>query len=40
MQTTAVDFSQERDRTKIPDQYKWDLTADLSLDGSVAQREG
>jgi oligoendopeptidase F len=27
MQTTAVDFSQERDRTKIPDQFKWDLTA-------------
>src|ERR1051325_22106 len=26
MQTTAVDFSQERDRAKIPDQYKWDLT--------------
>jgi oligoendopeptidase F len=26
MQTTAIDFSQERDRAKIPDQYKWDLT--------------
>ncbi|HSS97849.1 MAG TPA: hypothetical protein VLK33_12500, partial [Terriglobales bacterium] len=26
MQTT-VDLSQERDRNKIPDQHKWDLTA-------------
>ena len=26
MSTTVVDFSQERDRAKIPDQYKWDLT--------------
>ena len=26
MQTKIVDFSEERDRAKIPDQHKWDLT--------------
>jgi len=24
---TLMTFAQERDRSKIPDQYKWDLTA-------------
>jgi len=26
MQTATMDFTQERDRAKIPDQHKWDLT--------------
>src|ERR1051325_5402199 len=26
MQTATVDYTQERDRTKIPDRHKWDLT--------------
>ena len=33
-------FSQERDRSKIPDQYKWDLTAIYPSDEAWRTEKG